>query len=425
MKFTLPFNQSPRHLNIASQRSRSLFMIGIVTLTLSMFPFKNYAVPADTPPAEIICGASQTHKYLPYLKGKRVGMVINQTSTIGTRLSVDSLLTLKVNIKKIFGPEHGFRGMASAGDKVQSGVDNRTGLPVISLYGKHNKPSAEDLKDIDLVIFDIQDVGARFYTYISTLHYVMEACAENKVELMIFDRPNPNGFYVDGPVMEKAYTSFIGMHPVPVVHGMTIGEYARMINGEGWLTKGIKCKLKIVPVGNYTHAMPYELPVPPSPNLNTMQSVLLYPSLCLFEGTNISQGRGTRYPFTVLGSPRLVGKFSFEFKPESIKGMAETPLYQDQVCYGIDLRGFDTSLFRKTGQINLKWLIDLYAASPEKSLFFDFKQSKQIGNFDKLAGTGTLRKQIVANVPEEKIRESWEPGLSKFKNTRKKYLLYK
>ena len=267
-------------------------------------------------------------------------MVINQTS-IGTHRrvsSVDSLLKLGLHIKKIFGPEHGFRGNASNGASVDDAIDPGTGLPVISLYGKHFKPTPIDLQGIDLVIFDIQDVGARFYTYISTLHYVMEACAENNVELMILDRPNPNGFYVDGPVLDTVYRSFVGMHPVPITHGMTIAEYARMINGEGWLKNHIQCRLKIIKVANYTHSSVYRLPVNPSPNLNTDQSVLLYPSLCLFEGTSMSVGRGTPVPFQEVGHPLLKGKYTYSFTPVSIPGMSEDPPQKNQVCYGIDLR---------------------------------------------------------------------------------------
>ncbi len=385
----------------------------------------NNAIPAGNVPAgRLQTGADQTEMYISYLKGKRVGMVINQTSLIGKRMSVDSLRKRGIKIVKIFGPEHGFRGQASAGATVKSNTDPETGIPVISLYGSHYKPSPEDLRGLDLMIFDIQDAGARFYTYISTLHYVMEACAENHLELMITDRPNPNGFYVDGPVLEEKFTSFIGMHPVPVVHGMTIAEYARMINGEGWLKNKAVCKLKIVKMRNYTHSTPYVLPVKPSPNLNTQQSVLLYPSLCLFEGTVISQGRGTNFPFQVLGNPMLVGKYSFSFTPVSIKGMSETPLHMDQKCYGIDLREYDTDIFKKTGHINLRWLIEMYQAYPEKEKFFDFKQNNQIGNFDKLAGTDKLKQQIIDGKSEEEIRSSWEPDLSEYKSMRKKYLLY-
>lgn len=373
---------------------------------------------------KIITGADQTEAYLSYLQNKKIGMVVNPTSIIGSKLSVDSLKSLGINIVKIFGPEHGFRGNASAGAKVASGVDEKTGIPVISLYGKNYKPAKEDLAGLDLMIFDIQDVGARFYTYISTLHYVMEACAENNLELMILDRPNPNGFSVDGPVLEKEFKSFIGMHPVPITHGMTIGEYAQMINGEGWLPGGIQCRLKIIKVKNYTHRTPYTLPVKPSPNLNTQQSILLYPSLCLFEGTIISQGRGTYFPFQVLGSPALEGKYKFSFTPVSIPGMSETPLHQNKKCYGLDLRKYNTKKFRKDGRINLQWLMELYQAYPNKEKFFDHKQSTQINNFDKLAGTAALRQQIIKGKSEEEIRFSWEPALSQYKIMRKKYLLY-
>ncbi|MEO8793882.1 MAG: DUF1343 domain-containing protein [Daejeonella sp.] len=379
----------------------------------------------DKPKGKIITGAEQTEKYLPYLKGKRIGMVVNPTSIIGKNTSVDSLKSLGVNIVKIFGPEHGFRGNASAGAHVNDSMDEKTGIPAISLYGKHHKPSPEDLKDIDLMIFDIQDVGVRFYTYINTLQYVMEACAENGKELMILDRPNPNGFYVDGPILQPELKSGIGINPIPIVHGLTVAEYAQMLNGEGWLANKEKCKLKIIPVANYIHTLPYNLPVKPSPNLNTDQSILLYPSLCLFEGTIISQGRGTYFPFTVLGNPDLKGQYKFFFTPKSIKGMSETPLHQDKNCYGLDLRKYNTNKFRQTGKINLSWLMELYKAYPDKEKFFDYKQSNQMGNFDKLAGTENLRKQIIAGKSEEEIRQSWEPGLSQYKIMRKNYLIYK
>ncbi|WP_242927876.1 exo-beta-N-acetylmuramidase NamZ family protein [Pontibacter vulgaris] len=372
----------------------------------------------------IITGADQTAAYLPYLKGKRVGMVVNPTSIIGKTPSVDSLHALGVNIVRIFGPEHGFRGDASAGVKVDDSVDPKTGIAVVSLYGKNNKPTKENLADIDVMIFDIQDVGARFYTYTITMHRVMEACAENGVELMILDRPNPNGYLVDGPILDMSLKSGIGIHPVPIAHGMTVAEYAQMINGEGWLANNLKCKLNIVKVKNYTHDTPYTLPVNPSPNLNTPQSILLYPSLCLFEGTIISQGRGTYFPFTVLGNPDLKGKYDFNFTPVSIKGMSETPLHQDKACYGLDLRKYDVNKLRNSRQVNLAWLIELYKAYPYKEKFFDAKQSNQIGNFDKLAGTKQLKEQIIAGTSEEEIRKSWEPGLSQYKQTRAKYLLY-
>ncbi|MFA6944568.1 MAG: DUF1343 domain-containing protein [Pedobacter sp.] len=369
-------------------------------------------------------GAEQTELYLPYLKGKRIGMVVNPTSVIGNTTSVDSLKALGVKIVKIFGPEHGFRGDASAGIKVDDSFDTKTGIPAISLYGKHNKPGKEDLEDIDLMIFDIQDVGVRFYTYINTLQHVMEACAENNKELLILDRPNPNGFYVDGPILDLKLKSGIGINPIPIVHGLTIAEYAQMLNGEGWLANKVQCKIKVIKVANYTHATPYVLPVKPSPNLNTQQSILLYPSTCLFEGTIMNHGRGTYFPFTILGNPDLKGKYKFSYMPKGIKGMSETPLHMGKECYGLDLRQYNTNKFRKEGKINLSWLIELYNAYPYKEKFFDFKQSNQMGNFDKLAGTTDLKQQIIAGKSEEEIRRSWEPGLSQYKIMRKKYLLY-
>ncbi len=369
-------------------------------------------------------GADQTRTYFPVLKGKRVALVANPTSVIAGTATVDSLLHSGIQIVKVFGPEHGFRGKASNGARVSDTHDPVTGIPIISLYGKKSKPSKEDLQDVDLVVFDIQDVGARFYTYIITLQHVMQSCADNHKSLMILDRPNPNGFYVDGPVLEDSLRSGVGRQPIPIVHGMTVGELARMINGEGWLNGHVRCALSIIKVANYTHNSNYTLPVSPSPNLNTQQSILLYPSLCLFEGTGISQGRGTHFPFTVLGAPALEGKYTFSFKPESLPGMSETPLHQDSLCYGLDLRNYDIENFHKSRQLNLQWLMELYQAYPQKEKFFDKSQSNQIGNFDKLAGTSILRKQIIAGVSEAGIRKSWEPALSHFKKKRKKYLLY-
>jgi uncharacterized protein YbbC (DUF1343 family) len=364
-------------------------------------------------------GADQTELYVDYLKGKSVGMVINQTSVIGPNhtSSLDSLLKLGVHIVKIFGPEHGFRGTASNGATVNDTVDPKTGIPAISLYGKHYKPSADDLKGLDIVIFDIQDVGTRFYTYLSTLHYVMEACAENHIELMILDRPNPNGYLVDGPVLDTTYRSFVGLDPIPISHGMTFGEYAQMLNGEGWLKNHVKCKLKIIKVANYTHAAPYEPPIAPSPNLNTYKSILLYPSLCLFEGTTISLGRGTMYPFQVLGSPLFKDKYSFSFTPVSIPGMSEDPPHKGEVCYGIDFRNDDIDSIRKTGKVDILWLIKLYKDFPDKPHFFN-------NYFTKLAGNKELQKQIEEGKSEAEIRQSWEPALSQFKKIREKYLLY-
>ncbi|MDB5016042.1 MAG: hypothetical protein JWQ84_874 [Mucilaginibacter sp.] len=368
----------------------------------------------------IITGADQTNLYFGYLKGKNIGMVINQTSVIGKglTLSVDSLIKSGITIKKIFGPEHGFRGDASNGADVNNSTDTKTGIQVISLYGnKHYKPTPADLQGIDLMIFDIQDVGARFYTYLSTLQYVMEACAENNIELMILDRPSPNGFYVDGPVLDTAYRSFVGLNPIPIAHGLTIAEYAQMINGEGWLKNHVQCKLKIIRVANYTHNSTYKLPVNPSPNLNTEKSILLYPSVCLFEGTTLSLGRGTLFPFLQIGHPALAGKYSFSFTPVSIPGMSEDPPQKNKTCYGIDLKNYDTNIFRTGGKLNLQWLIELYKAFPDKEHFFN-------NYFSKLAGNDELRKQIEAGKSEAAIRASWEPALSNFKTIRLKYLLY-
>ncbi len=371
-------------------------------------------------------GADQTKLYLPFLQGKKVGMVVNQTSVIGAKntLSVDSLLRLGIKINLIFGPEHGFRGNASNGAKVTDEVDAKTGIPVISLYGAKRKPSKKDLEAVDIMIFDIQDVGCRFYTNINTLADVMEACAENGKELIILDRPNPNDF-IDGPVLDMKLKSGIGRFPIPITHGITIGEFAQMVNGQGWLPNKMQCKIRVIPVKNYMHGMDYNLPVNPSPNLNTQQSVLLYPSLCLFEGTTISQGRGTYMPFTVLGSPDLKGMYSFSFTPVSIPGKSETPLHQNEACFGLDLRNYNTAKLRKTGQINLKWMMELYKAFPLKEKFFDMSQSKQMGNIDKLAGTTAFKEQIIAGKSEKEIRQSWEPELSRYKTMRLQYVLYK
>jgi uncharacterized protein YbbC (DUF1343 family) len=369
-------------------------------------------------------GAEQTEKYLPYLKGKRIGILGNQTSVISKTHLVDSLKARGVTIVKVFGPEHGFRGNASNGAEVHDEVDSATGIQIVSLYGVRRKPSKNDMAALDLMIYDIQDVGCRFYTNINTLADVMEACAENKKELLILDRPNPNGYFIDGPILDIKLKSGIGMFPTPITHGMTIGEFAQMINGEGWLPNGLKCKIKIIPVASYNHDMYYTLPVKPSPNLNTQQSVMLYPSMCLFEGTALNHGRGTYFPFTILGSPLLKDKYTFSFTPVGIKGMSETPLYMNQVCYGVDLRQYDIEKLRSTKKINLQWMMELYKAYPLKEKFFDYTQSKQIGNIDKLSGTAQLKEQIIAGLSEEEIRKSWEPGLSNYKKMRQKYLLY-
>ncbi len=378
---------------------------------------------SSNPKRGVITGADQTEKYVPYLKGKRIALVANQSSIIGKKSSVDSLLSLGVKIVKVFGPEHGFRGNASNGAVVSDEKDAKTGLPIISLYGKNQKPNKEQLADIDLMVFDIQDVGCRYYTNINTLEYVMEACAENNKELLILDRPNPNAYVVDGPVMtEDKYKSAIGIHYTPMTHGMTIGEFAHYLNGEGYLKE--PCKIKVIKVANYDHTTPYDLPINPSPNLNTQQAVVLFPSLCMFEGTAINEGRGTYMPFTILGAPALKGKYSFSYKPVSIPGMSERPNQKDSVCYGLDLRGYDISPLRKSRQINLSWVIELYNAYPDKANFFQQERANGVSPFDLRIGTDQLRKQIIAGMLEADIRKSWEPGLQKFKAIRAKYLLY-
>ena len=373
---------------------------------------------------QINTGAEQTEKYLSYIKGKRVAILANQTSIIGKTHLVDSLSKLGIQIVKVFGPEHGFRGNASAGTAVADEIDAATGIPVVSLYGKKNKPTKEDLSDVDLMIYDLQDVGCRFYTNINALSRLMEACYENDKELLILDRPNPNGYLVDGPILDMKFKSGIGMFPIPISHGLTVGEFAQMANGEGWLTNKVKCKLRIIKVANYNHDMPYVLPVSPSPNLNTQQSVMLYHSTCLFEGTYLNHGRGTYFPFTVIGSPELKGKYQFSYTPTSIKGMAETPLFMNEVCYGIDLRKYDVEQLRKKKQVNLQWIMELYKASPYKEKFFDSKLSKEMGVIERLVGSPLFRQQIIDGKSEKEIRESWEPGLSEYKLMRKKYLLY-
>lgn len=372
----------------------------------------------------IVTGADQTELYFDYLKGKRVAILANPTTIVGKKHWVDSMIARGINIVKVFGPEHGFRGKASAGVKVSDEKDSATGIPIISLYGKKRKPSAEDLADVDLMVYDVQDVGCRFYTYINVLRDIMEACAENNKELMIMDRPNPNGYLIDGPILDMKYKSGIGQFPIPISHGMTIAELAQMYNGEGWMANGIKCKLKIIPVKNYKHHMQYDVPVWPSPNLNTQLAILLYPSTCLFEGVYVNHGRGTIYPFTVLGAPFLKNKYSFSYMPKSIPGMSETPLFMDQECYGLDLRDYDVKSLFTTKRIQLTWMIDLYKNFPEKEKFFDRTLSKQMGSIEYLAGVADFRKQIQDGKSIKEIQDSWEPGLSQYKSMRKKYTIY-
>jgi len=365
--------------------------------------------------SDVLNGAEQTAGYLPMLKGKRVALVANHTSMVGKTHLADTLKSMKINLVKVFAPEHGFRGEASAGEKVASTVDEKTGIPLISLYGDNKKPTAAQLQGIDVVVFDIQDVGARFYTYISTLSYVMEACAEQKIPVIIFDRPNPNGHYVDGPVLEPAFSSFVGMHKIPIVHGMTIGEYAGMVNGEGWLKNKVKCDLQVIKCKGWSHNEYYQLPVAPSPNLKVMNAIYLYPSLCLFEGTIVSVGRGTPTPFQVIGYPGFK-EGHFKFTPKDGPG-SKHPMHENKECRGFDLGGFGENFVRDTKMIYLYWVISMYAESENKADFFT-------PFFDKLAGTDQLKKQIIAGKTEEEIRKSWQPGLDNFKVIRKKYLLY-
>ncbi len=377
---------------------------------------------------KIILGADQTRAYLKLIQRKTIGIVANQTSIVKTGSVtiennkevfgftnihlVDYLHRYHRKIKAVFAPEHGFRGTADAGETVQNGIDTKTGLSIISLYGKNKKPTAEQLNGIEVMIFDIQDVGARFYTYISTLHYVMEACAENNIPLIILDRPNPNGHYIDGPILEKEFSSFVGMHPVPVVHGMTIGEYAQMINGEKWLTNGLQCELQVVKMKHYTHQTPYSLPVKPSPNLPNDVAINLYPSLCFFEGTQISVGRGTEMQFQIFGAPFLPKKlFDFTFTPQPNEG-AKYPKHQGKLCYGKDLRNID-----RLDKLNLEWIISAYTNSEDKTHFFD-------PYFTKLAGTQQLQKQIEKGYTYREIRTTWLEGLKKYDTMRRKYLLY-
>lgn len=364
-------------------------------------------------PKNLKTGAEQTNLYVSDLKGKTVALVVNHTSMIGTTHLADSLLSLGIKIKTIFAPEHGFRGTADAGEHVTNGIDKKTGLPIVSLYGSNKKPSAAQLEGIDVVIFDIQDVGARFYTYTSTMHYVMEACAEQSKKLLILDRPNPNGHYVDGQVLNKKFASFVGLNPVPVVHGCSVGELAQMINGEGWLAGSKKCNLQIVKCLGYKHSTAYNPPIATSPNLPNLQSMLLYPSICFFEGTEVSVGRGTDKQFQVIGSPNPKNG-SFTFTPEDKPG-AKNPPQKGKLCYGEDLSKIDA---RKQA-FTLKYIIEYYQKSSDKAKFFSSPSF-----FDKLAGSDTTRKQIMAGMTETQIRASWKTDLDKYKTIRKKYLLY-
>jgi uncharacterized protein YbbC (DUF1343 family) len=363
-----------------------------------------------------IPGSYQIELYRNLIEAKKVAVVANQTSMVGQTHLIDNLLYIGIDIKLIFSPEHGFRNMADAGEEIEGGKDPETGITLISLYGPHLKPTADDLAGIDVVIFDIQDVGVRFYTYISTLHYILETCAENNIKCIVLDRPNPNGFYFDGSILDTTYRSFVGMDPVPIVHGMTVGEYAKMINGEGWLKDGVKCDLTVIKCKNYTHKTYYELPVKPSPNLPNQTSVYLYPSICLFEGTNISPGRGTAFPFQAFGSPDLPDR-GFSFTPESVSGAKNPPLLGVK-CFGTDLRAAIENGLVPKKELNLDWIISAFNDFPEKEKFFT-------SYFDVLAGGPVLREQIQKGMTAREIKETWKPGLEKFSKIREKYLLYK
>ncbi len=374
-------------------------------------------IELPTESKKVKVGAARIDQYFDLINNKNIALVVNQTSMIGDTHLADTLQQIGMNIKAIFAPEHGFRGKADAGEKVVDGVDVKTGIPLLSLYGKNKKPSSAQLAGIDLVIFDIQDVGARFYTYISTMHYVMEACAENGVAVLVLDRPNPNGHYVDGPILNPAYQSFVGMHPIPVVHGMTIAEYARMVNGEGWLKDGIQCDLSTISCENYNHETVYELPIKPSPNLPNNRSIYLYPSLCFFEGTTISVGRGTNTQFQVYGHPDLtIG--DYEFTPEPMDG-AKYPKLEGKTSKGFDLTKIDLTKIRTAKGLNLDYLINTYQNYPNKKDFF----LKNLF-FDKLAGSAELRKQIIGGRTADQIKATWQKDLNEFKQLRTKYLLY-
>jgi uncharacterized protein YbbC (DUF1343 family) len=359
-------------------------------------------------------GIDRLHLFVDSLAGKRIAVVANQTSVVKGVHLVDTLLSLKLNVVKVFAPEHGFRGDADAGQHIGHSTDDKTGLPLVSLYGSNKKPTDQQLADVDIVIYDIQDVGVRFYTYISTLHYVMEACADNGKQLVVLDRPNPNGHYVDGPVLESSFKSFVGMHPVPIVYGMTIGEYAMMINGEGWLHDSKRCQLWVIPCKNYKHKLPYSLPVAPSPNLRTDAAIALYPSLCLFEATTVSVGRGTDKPFEIYGHPKFpVG--SYQFMPIPTIG-AKSPLHMNKICQGIEL---SQSTTKRPYQINLNYLIEAKELLGDTNVFID-----QTAFFNRLAGTATLKEQLDKGWSAREIRATWKPGLDAFLQTRSKYLLY-
>ena len=391
-----------------------MFKAVFITFVLLFITIFNVGAHAHTAQTTPIVGAAQYKLYLPQLQNKRVGLVVNQTSLVENTHLVDALLTKNITITKIFAPEHGFRGDHDAGAHVKNAVDSKTGIPLISIYGKNKKPSAEALSEVDAIIFDIQDVGVRFYTYISSMHYMMEAAAEQGIEFIVLDRPNPNIAYVDGPILERQFKSFVGMHPIPVLHGMTVGELAKMIKGESWINKAADLKLTVIPVDHYTRSTSYNLPVKPSPNLPNDQSIALYPSLCFFEATPVSIGRGTDFAFQVIGySPVALGDFSFT--PRSIKGAAANPKFKNTPVKGLDLRTANTR------GLDLSYLITAYNKLTKNNITF-FERADFM---DKLAGTNKLRLAIEAGQSERQIKQSWQQGLAAFKKQRAPYLLYK
>ncbi|MCF6182467.1 DUF1343 domain-containing protein [Lutibacter sp.] len=400
----------------------AVFLLFFLMISCSQVQPKKSVNNSQNNSFPILTGAQQTAIYFPLIQNKNIAIVANQTSVIFkgensnkkdknnyTHL-VDSLLSLKIAVKKVFSPEHGFRGSANAGEKVTNGIDEKTGLPIVSLYGKNKKPTKEQLKGINVVVFDIQDVGVRFYTYISTLHYVMEACAENNIPLIVLDRPNPNGYYIDGPTLDLKYKSFVGMHPVPLVYGMTIGEYAKMINGEHWLKNGVTCNLIIIPLKNYTHQSRYSLPIRPSPNLPNDKAINLYPSLGFFEGTTINAGRGTEYQFQQYGAP-FFPKSNFSYTPKPNFG-AKHPKFENKLCYGVNLKNV-----AKLKTVNIQYLIDAYQKTPKNMTFFGTTFTKHVGNL-------ILEKQLKEGKTAEEIHNSWQPKIELFKKIRIKYLIY-
>ena len=395
-------------------KKRNIVYWAVLTLLVMAF-----AVPARSqelrfiPKTQYTCGAQDTENYLHLLEGQSVGVVANQTSLIGDTHLVDSLVSLGVNVKRIFTPEHGFRGAADAGARVNDGKDEKTGIEIASLFGKTKKPTDAMLDGIDIMLFDLQDVGVRFYTYISTLSYVMEACAEHDIRVVVLDRPNPNGFYIDGPVLKSGNTSFVGLHPVPVVYGMTIGEYGKMVNGEHWLNNGVHCELTVVTIPGYDRNAIYELPVKPSPNLPNWESVYLYPTLCFFEGSIVSVGRGTDKPFQIYGHPAMRGDYTFT--PESKAG-ASKPLLEGQLCHGFDLTEYAHDYAVNPQHLQLEWVIDAYHQLSDKSFFNNY--------FRLLAGDSQLQRDIENGKTAEAIRASWQDEINDFKSTRNKYLIY-